>query len=289
MKRLLFAVFALFIMAGYMFAQNEAYVQQVGPSAVYVNQSGSLNKVTGDGIAFTNAAAYLQNTLGSQAYFIQNGTENTISLHQVAGTFQTAVIAQYGTDNTATLKQTAAGYNGLYVSQSGYADATLEQTATTGVNYTVTNQVGGSSSAHNTFDLKMTASGSNGITPSGTFSVAGVGDAGIYQNGQGNVIHGTTPDAYNYAADDASKKGIQNATAGSNHFAAIQTGNTNLIGVSQLSTDGNEFDVYQFGNANRMFIDQSGLSNSAKVQMSGNQNLSVHQIGAGTNTVVVSM
>lgn len=307
MKRLFYVIAALFIIAGYAFPQNEAYLDQVGASGtiplttfhgVNIHQLGVDNKLGGPGDVPTAPAigavrlrgatnALEVNQIGTAAY------SNEGWIHQNGGTtaINIGILNQIEGRNDAHIKQKGANANYFLVYQTdlsaphdGKNKAKLVQEGPT--NFATTGQIldGGGSNYYNVDQLAGTANLVSSIVFAPYFLSYAFSNYGILQAGGANRLSKVAVNpATGMAVDgDHTAPSFQTAT-GTNFMAIYQESYSaaleNRIAMSQTASAGNNIAaLIQEGVGLEAYAVQDGASNTLVGMQTGTDRyFSVHQ------------
>lgn len=255
--------------SGFILADNEAYVQQVGPGEDICQtfQEGEGNLITGAGLVNGNAAAYQEAGSGNNSLTVeQNNGSNTLDLNQVAGNYNWANIIQGG-NNTADIDQAAGTYNRLEVQQLGSNSSVI----LSGISWT----------GHNSDTIIQ--EGNNEIVWLSRQTLSGNNDASIRQDGGDNLVVGTR--VFNSQPEvDPDVPAEQNSSFGgsNNYLEVVQEGGANKIGLWQTAQkSSNDAFFYQYDGGNIAAVYQYCKGNGDNfvevIQEGGNQIVRVYQ------------
>ncbi|MGE5497074.1 MAG: hypothetical protein ACM3Q2_03350 [Syntrophothermus sp.] len=307
MKRLFYAIAALFIISGYALAQNEAYLDQVGASGtiplttyhgVNIHQLGVDNKLGGPGDVPTDPAigavrlrgatnALVVNQIGTAAY------SNEGWIHQNGGTtaINIGVLSQIEGRNDAHIKQKGAISNTFSVYQTdlsaphdGKNKAKLVQEGPT--NFATSGQFldGGGSNYYNVDQLSGTANLVTSLVFLPYFPSYAVSNYGILQAGGANRLSKVAVNPSNAMAVDGDHTAPTFQTATGINFMAIyqesySTALENRIAMSQTAAAGdNVAALIQEGVDLEAYIVQDGSANTVVgMQTGADKYFSVHQ------------
>jgi hypothetical protein len=198
----------------------------------------------------------------------QNGSYNTLKLHQSVNNNLVSKASQRGAGNTGEIVQ-AGGQNTV---------ALLSQD--------VKLSLFGGNSAYISLTGDRNGTGATGrVTQNGAAAFST--DSGLYSH---EAFSGTAGAGANIVTSVEQAKIVQEG--GSNEVSYIVSGNRNLFGFRQVgdensaigtvSGDGHQLAVLQQGNRNDLSFGQSGANNSAGISIVGNDNhLNVQQSQSG--------